>query len=558
MSDLIPSQRIPAAAYARFSSDHQREESIDAQLRAINEYAERNNYQIVETYTDKAISARSDQRPGFQQMIKDSQRGSFEVVIVHKLDRFSRDRYDSAFYRHELKKNGVTLRSVIESIDDSPESVILESVIEGMNEYYSKNLARETMKGLKENALTGRHTGGAAPFGYRINPETKRPEVNPDEADAIRMIFDLAAKGMPYARIADILNGKGYKTRLGNSFSSTSLHDLLSNPKYVGKCIYNKRVSQSKCNISRCYKDESEWIVRYDVYQPLVSEDEFEVVQRKLRARKLRSDSRSREVYLLTGKTRCAVCGGVFCGTRKRNGKGTVSFSYICNGCKKGCKNPSVSRSFIEGFVLDKLAEYVFSDKLIPAITAEYNNYLKKRNDYSDDRAERLISEKASLEKKISKATDILIETDSRALLSRLNLLEKRLEAVERELGYLKKNEQQSRVSEAELAVAFGEIRSSLKSGTLKTMKQLVDKYVQQVDIYPDKIVVKFNLFPHLRPDEPTNSDDQEGHSDEECPSVMSDDGPDSMTVDTGRAAFSTGDEQNYVKGMQILNRIRK
>ena len=139
-----------------------------------------------------------------------------------------------------------------------------------------------------------------------------------------------------------------------------------------------------------------------------------------------------------------------------------------------------------------------------------------------------------------------------------MNLLEKRLEAVERELGYLKKNEQQSRVSEAELAVAFGEIRSSLESGTLKTMKQLVDKYVQQVDIYPDKIVVKFNLFPHLRPDEPTNSDDQEGHSDEECPSVMSDDGPDSMTVDTGRAAFSTGDEQNYVKGMQILNRIRK
>lgn len=121
MSDLIQSQRIPAAAYARFSSDHQREESIDAQLRAINEYAERNNYQIVETYTDKAISARSDQRPGFQQMIKDSQQGSFEVVIVHKLDRFSRDRYDSAFYRHELKKNGVTLRSVIESIDDSPE-----------------------------------------------------------------------------------------------------------------------------------------------------------------------------------------------------------------------------------------------------------------------------------------------------------------------------------------------------------------------------------------------------------------------------------------------------
>ena len=266
---------------------------------------------------------------------------------------------------------------------------------------------------------------------------------------------------------------------------------------------------------------------------------------------------------------------GSFNGARSKN---TETFQQRCMDCnkivpsleeaiKKSGLRDGMTISFHHHFrngdhiinnVLDKLAEYVFSDKLIPAITAEYNNYLKKRNDYSDDRAERLISEKASLEKKIGKATDILIETDSRALLSRMNLLEKRLEAVERELGYLKKNEQQSRVSEADLAVAFSEIRSSLKSGTLKTMKQLVDKYVQQVDIYPDKIVVKFNLFPHLRPDEPTNSDDQEGHSDEECPSVMSDDGPDSMTVDTERAAFSTGDEQNYVKGMQILNRIRK
>lgn len=552
-------QRIPAVAYARFSSDHQREESIDAQLRAINDYAERNGYDIIETYTDKAISARSDQRPGFQQMIKDAQHGEFKVVIVHKLDRFSRDRYDSAHYRHELKKNGVALRSVIESsIDGSPESVILESVIEGMNEYYSKNLARETMKGLKENALTGRHTGGSAPFGYRINPETKRPEVNPDEADAIRMIFDMAAKGVPYTMIAETLNAKGYKTRLGNSFSSTSLHDLLCNEKYIGKCIYNRRVSQSCCNSSRCYKDESEWIVRYDVYEPLVSEELFEVVQRKLRARKLRTDLRSREIYLLTGKTRCAVCGGVFCGTRKHNSKGVTSYSYICNGHKKGCDNPSVSRSFVEGFVLEKLAEYVFSDRLIPTITAEYNNYLKKRNAYSSDRTETLERERTSLEKKIGKATDIILETDSKVMMNKLILLEKRLEAVNRELSYLEKEEQQSRVSEADLAVAFLEIRSSLKSGTLKTMKQLVDKYVQQVDIYPDKIVVKFNLFPHLRPDRPNETDNQEGHFDVECPSFVDDGVPDSMTVDAQRTAFSTGDEGAYAKGMEILNRLRK
>ena len=546
---------IPAVAYARFSSDHQRDESIDAQLRAISEYAERNGFEIRETYTDRALSARSDQRPGFQRMIKDSRSGGFKAVIVHKLDRFSRDRYDSAYYRHELKKSGVMLYSVVENIDNSPESVILESVIEGMNEYYSRNLARETMKGLKENALTGRHTGGTAPFGYRINPETKRPEVDPDEAEAVRMIFDMAFNGETYARIAYTLNSRGYRTKLGNEFTSTSLHDLLGNQKYIGKCIYNKRVSQSVCNSSRRYKDESEWIVRDDVYEPLVSEDVFEAVQRRLRARKLRENTHYKEVYLLTGKVRCAVCGGYYCGTRKTNGKGKYSFSYICNGRKSnGCTNPSVNRSYVESFVLDKLAEYVFSDKMIPVITEEYNNYLSKRDNSAAERIEELYREKSSISQKISTATDMLIETQSKALMNKLMLMEKRQEAIERELSYLEKAEQQSKVSETQLAEAFQEIRISLKSGTLKNVKQLVDKYVQRVDIYPEKIVVVFNLFPHLRPDKTKN----EGHSGKGCSSFYACDVPDIMTRETMRAAFDTGYDGNFVRGMKILKRLRK
>jgi site-specific DNA recombinase len=135
-----------AAAYARYSSDNQREESIEAQLRAIREYCERNRIQLVKIYTDEARSATTDDRPGFLQMIQDSSKGLFSAVIVHKLDRFSRDRYDSAFYKRQLKKNDVLrLISVLENLDDSPESIILESVLEGMAEYYSRNLAREVI-----------------------------------------------------------------------------------------------------------------------------------------------------------------------------------------------------------------------------------------------------------------------------------------------------------------------------------------------------------------------------------------------------------------------------
>lgn len=136
-------------AYVRYSSDNQREESIDAQIRAITEYADINGYTITGTYADHAKSATIDKRPAFQQMIKDSNKHEFQYVIVHKLDRFSRDRYDSARYTAKLQKNEVVLISVLENIDGSPESVIMESILVGMAEYYSKNLVREVSKGMK-------------------------------------------------------------------------------------------------------------------------------------------------------------------------------------------------------------------------------------------------------------------------------------------------------------------------------------------------------------------------------------------------------------------------
>ena len=165
---------IRAAVYARFSSDNQRDESIDAQLRAIREYAAKNNVVIVEEYIDKARSATTDNRPEFLRMIKEASQHTFDVVLVHKLDRFARNRRDSIGYRMELKRHGVSLISILEYLDDgSPESVILESVLEAMAEYYSLNLAREVNKGMKENALKGLHTGGLPPLGYDVDTNTR-------------------------------------------------------------------------------------------------------------------------------------------------------------------------------------------------------------------------------------------------------------------------------------------------------------------------------------------------------------------------------------------------
>lgn len=169
---------LRGAAYSRYSSDNQREESIDAQLYEIKEYAKANNISIVKIYVDEAKTATTDNRPGFLRMINDSKKGLFDVILVHKLDRFARNRYDSAFYKRELKLAGVKLISITEKLDDSPESVILESLLEGMAEYYSKNLAREAMKGLKENARNCKHNGGVPPLGLDVDPETKQYKIS--------------------------------------------------------------------------------------------------------------------------------------------------------------------------------------------------------------------------------------------------------------------------------------------------------------------------------------------------------------------------------------------
>jgi len=221
----------------------QRGESIDAQLRAIRDYAERNNIVIIAEYIDRAQSATSDQRPEFQRMIKDSADDRFTVAIVHKLDRFSRDRYDSMFYKRALKRNGASLLSVTENLDDSPESIVLESVLEGMAEYYSKNLAREVEKGKRESALKCQHVGGTPPLGYDIG-EDKRYVINKREAEAVRLIFRWVRDGRSYNDTISELNRCGYRSKLGRPFGKNTLYSILKNEKYYGLYIYNRLSSK--------------------------------------------------------------------------------------------------------------------------------------------------------------------------------------------------------------------------------------------------------------------------------------------------------------------------
>lgn len=255
---------IKAVIYARFSSDMQREESIDAQVRACKYYANNDKIEIVDIYEDKAKSGTTVKgRDAFLQMIEDSANGTFDMVLVHKLNRFGRDVLDTLNYKKTLAKNGVTLTSVTEKLDGSPEGQLMLMIIAGMNQFYSANLSAEVMKGLKENAHNCKHTGGVPPLGYDVDPITKQLCINENEADCVKLIFKMYLEGEGYTKIVDAINLQGYTSKNGKSLTKHSFNSILKNEKYVGNYIFNKSAKKDldgKRNGNK-YKSRDEWII---------------------------------------------------------------------------------------------------------------------------------------------------------------------------------------------------------------------------------------------------------------------------------------------------------
>lgn len=373
---------MKAVIYARYSSDNQRTESIDAQIREITEYADKNGIYIVRTYKDEAYSAKTDDRPEFQRMIKDAGLGMFDAIIVHKLDRFARNRYDSAIYRNKLKNFGVVVISVREKLDNSPESVILEALLEGMNEYYSLNLAREVMKGLKENAYKCKHTGGKPPFGFDVDKDLNYI-INEHEALAVRRMFSDYAGGTSYRDIISWLKNEGYVTKYGKPFQKTSLNNLLKNEKYIGVYVYNQYKRLTKNGVKINQKNDDGDIIRKEGFIPaIVSRDLFNAVQQKMTKNKENAQSvRAKEEYLLAGKLHCGACGSRMNGARRFSGRNkSLYITYQCAKWKRSgeCKAGEISRNYIEREVVKHLEEVVFTDEFIAeSVSKMHEQYMQ-------------------------------------------------------------------------------------------------------------------------------------------------------------------------------------
>lgn len=492
-----------AIAYTRFSSDLQREESIEAQIRAIKKYCDDQGFVLLTTFADRGVSAKSDDRPEFQRMISRACEGDVNAVIVHKLDRFARNRYDSAHYRSILKKHNVKLLSVLENLQDTPESVIMESLIEGMNEYYSLNLSREVRKGLAENAYSARTTGGPPPLGYSVDPETKKFIINDFEAEAVRLIFDMYLHEHSYTEIITALNSKGYKTRRGVPFAKNSLYEILKNERYTGVYIYVKDTTKNaKGKYTRHGATyDPNVVIRIPGGMPaIISEEVFNQVREKMMHRQHTSAKFSaKQEYLLSGKVFCGECGSPYAGnSRRASATPPLYVSYKCtrrNQRNDKCKNPEINREKIEQAVLQKLSRMIFNPDVLPALVQRYNEYMAEKSGNAKNMVESLKKELASVETKIDKTVDLLIETGSAAIKLKLAELEERKITLSAEVSRLESEISANLYSLEKVRSLFQQAEQQLRNGTLANRRAVIDQYVDKVLVYPEKIEVYLKIL---------------------------------------------------------------
>jgi DNA invertase Pin-like site-specific DNA recombinase len=352
-----------AVIYARYSSHSQRDESIDAQLRECHDYAIKNDYVVLEEYCDRAISGKTDNRASFQRMIKDAKQNKFNYVLLYKLDRFARNRYDSAMYRNILKKHNIKVVSIKENISDNPEGILLESLLEGLNEYYSANLSQNIKRGMTENALQCKYNGSGVPIGYTITPD-KHFEIDEMGAKIVREVFNMYVSGKNSSEIIEYCNNKGYKTSKGQIFNKNSVSRILTNEKYIGT-----------------YKHGD--IIIENGIPAIIDKELFERVQQMYQKNyKSRGRATAKVEYILSGKLFCGHCGNTMIGISGTGKSGKKHYYYKCSARKEkhSCNKENERKEWLEDIVIKTTVEKVLTDENVELIADKVMELIAEEN----------------------------------------------------------------------------------------------------------------------------------------------------------------------------------
>ncbi|MGN0621048.1 MAG: recombinase family protein [Porcipelethomonas sp.] len=323
-----------AAAYIRVSTDDQIEYSPDSQLKAIRDYARKNDMILPEEFVfmDEGISGRkAEKRPEFMKMIGTAKikPRQFDVILLWKFSRFARNREDSIVYKSMLRKQcGIDVISVSEQLGEDKTSILIEALIEAMDEYYSINLAEEVRRGMTEKAQRG-EVVSTPPFGYDVKDNVFVP--NPENAPVVRMIFEKYLSGQGCLEIAKDLNAMGIRTKYGNKWENRGVEYVLRNVVYTGKLTWTPVKSKT-----RDYNN-GDTIVTQGKHEPIIEQDIFDKVQKLILEKKKLFPKHSRQSsneFMLKGFLKCSCCGGALVYSAKdrvqcnRYSKGTCEVSH--------------------------------------------------------------------------------------------------------------------------------------------------------------------------------------------------------------------------------------
>ena len=485
--------------YARFSSSKQREESITIQLEKITEYCRNHNLEIVAQYIDEAQSGTNDRRTNFQKMIKEAEPREWDYVVVYKMDRFSRSVSDALHYQKILQGYGVEILSVIEDFDnETPEGGFFNLITMGMSQLYVQNLRRSVMAGLHQNAKRGIATGGIPPLGYNFNGE-KTLVINENEAETVKIIFEMAAAGNSYATIAKRLNEEGRTTKIGNPFQ-TSFTEILKNRKYTGEYVYNRSIAKSQDGKRNHHKNKAEFeIIRIPNAHPrIIDQDTFVKVQELLRRRVIRRGGQPRLVskYLLSSRIRCGICGKAFFGDFTYSGRNkTPRFRYVC-GSKSSipCSQKDLNMGSLDNFVKDFLKRYMFNTSYSKKWLEITKKKLTEFKENSKEKLKKLRNEIEEKEKAIKmlvqkvggtkRNTERLIIDEIRNLdLEQSNLITEE-KALTIELNNL------IRITQKHILVVMKDAVEGMKEDPQKTIR----RFIKKITIEKSEINIHFDL----------------------------------------------------------------
>jgi len=465
-----------AVIYARYSSHSQTEQSIEGQLHDGYAFAEKCGYRVVGEYIDRALTGKSDDRPDFQRMIRDAEKHQFQIVIVWKLDRFARNRYDSAMYKRILKKHGVRVVSVMENITDSPEGIILEGMLEALAEYYSANLSENIRRGQQESIKKGWFPGGPPPMGYHVVDH----RLVPDEkyAPVLLEIYTRYADGESLAVIAEDLNRRGFRTRQGREFRVATFDRVIPNPAYIGQYTYSGMLVPGLCPP----------IVPEEIYQKALS--------RRERNRRAPASFRARVDYLLSGKIFCGLCGSPLVGDCGTSVSGERYHYYSCAKHKKkaaSCRKKSEKQDFTEWYVCEQTVQYALRPDRLPLIASQVVDLYNADIDTGRIKAlehtvQRLKDEYNSLMDKLTFAPKKV----AIGIMEKMELVDAQRMDAETDLSKLRMQQK--------IPLTIQEVTAWLSTfahGDLMDLsfrRRVIDTFINSVYLYDNKVVIFYNI----------------------------------------------------------------